>query len=220
MLFIPVIFVSQALGLELLVFSGEKSKNSKRWDEEVLPGYAETIYKDSLPLKIFTIRGKNFPEWFFEARKQNRVGEIIGTPTFVIWDEIKGIEAGRLEGYTQKSKFYSQLDEAIAMIRQGLTPGQREGSGVGRQDEGSGNARRHDGSSAERQYEGSDHEHQDDGSGGGHQNEGSMGSRDIMDHIYKTPEEAKRASEILGLGGEIHTHETPNGTIYMPGPMM
>ena len=51
--------------------------------------------------------------------------------------------------------------------------------------------------------------------------EGSGGmSQDIMDHIYKTPEEAKRASEMLGLGGEIHSHETPQGIIYMPGPTM
>jgi hypothetical protein len=41
-----------------------------------------------------------------------------------------------------------------------------------------------------------------------------------MDHIYKTPEEAKKASEMLGLGGEIHTHQTPEGTIYMPGATM
>ena len=45
-------------------------------------------------------------------------------------------------------------------------------------------------------------------------------SQDIMDHIYKTPEEAKRASEMLGLGGEIHSHETPQGIIFMPGPTM
>ena len=45
-------------------------------------------------------------------------------------------------------------------------------------------------------------------------------NNNILDHIYKTPEEAKKASEMLGLGGEIHTHETPNGTIYMPGSTM
>ena len=43
-------------------------------------------------------------------------------------------------------------------------------------------------------------------------------SRDIlMDHIYKTPGEARRASNMLGLGGVIHSHETPQGVIYMPG---
>ena len=41
-----------------------------------------------------------------------------------------------------------------------------------------------------------------------------------MDHIYKTPEEAKHFSELLGFGGEIHSHETSEGTIYMPGPTM
>jgi len=44
--------------------------------------------------------------------------------------------------------------------------------------------------------------------------------QDIMDHIYKTPGEAKRASEMLGFGGEIHSHETPQGIIFMPGPTM
>jgi uncharacterized alpha/beta hydrolase family protein len=41
-----------------------------------------------------------------------------------------------------------------------------------------------------------------------------------MDHIYKSSEEAKKASEMLGLEGEIHTHETADGTIYMPGSTM
>ena len=216
-----VSFATQAAGLQLLVFSGEKSGNSKRWGEEVLPEYGESKFKRGLPLKIITIRGEVFPDWFDEALKEDRVGEIIGTPTFIIWDEKKAIEAGRLEGYTQKIKFYSRLDEALAMIKQGLTPGRREGSGGGHRREGSGDDHGHEGSGADRQYEeGSDHEHQAEGSGRGRYNEGSSMSRDIMDHIYKTPEEAKRASEMLGLGGEIHTHETPNGTIYMPGATM
>ena len=62
---------------------------------------------------------------------------------------------------------------------------------------------------------------QEEGSGSKKQREGSGGmSQDIMDHIYKTSEEAKRASEMLGFGGEIHSHETPQGIIFMPGPTM
>ena len=121
------------------------------------------------------------------------MGEILGTPTFLIWEPTSGKEIGRIEGYTQKLRFFSQLKEAISMIDQGQHPGKREGSG-GHRDEGSGGDQR--------------------------QEEGSGNSSNLMDHIYKTPEEAKKASEMLGLGGEIHTHQTPGGTIYMPGATM
>jgi len=116
----------------------------------------------------------------------------LGTPTFLIWDPKEEKEIGRIEGYTQKPRFFSQLEEAIHLISQGQHPGKREGSGV--------------------HSEGSD--------GDRRQEEGSGNSSNIMDHIYKTPEEAKGASEALGLGGEIHSHQTPEGTIYMPGATM
>ena len=118
--------------------------------------------------------------------------EIFGTPTFIIWDPKKEKEIGRIEGYTQKPRFFSQLNEALDLIEKGQHPGKREGSG-----------------------------HREEGSGGEtHQEEGSGNSSNIMDHIYKTPTEAKKASEMLGLGGEIHSHETAEGTIYMPGSTM
>ena len=188
-----ILLSNQVLANELLVISGKNSKNSKKWQEEV--------YQDSIPsgvrsmsVKIVTIDADRFPKWITQAMKEERMGEILGTPTFIIWDEVSKKELGRLEGYTEKSRFYSQLDQAILQISQGHRPGRREGSG-GHQEEGSGGNQR-----------------QEEGSGGM--------SQDVMDHIYKTPEEAKRASEILGFGGEIHSHETPQGVIYMPGPTM
>ncbi len=187
-----ILFAAQASAYELVVLSGETSNNSKRWKEEVFPDYANSEIGKKLPAKIVTFQGANFPDWIAGAIQESRVGEIIGTPTFIIWDAKKKQEVGRVEGYTEKPRFYSQMDEALAMIEQGMHPGQREGSGGDHREEGS----------------------------GGQREEGSSTSRDIMDHMYKTPEEAKRASEMLGLGGEIHSHETPNGTIYMPGSTM
>ena len=181
------------LAQELLVLSGENSQNSKRWQEEVLPEYSASAPGKNLPVKIVPVKGNRFPEWLAKALDEGRVGEILGTPTFLIWDSTRGKEIGRIEGYTQKLRFFSQLKEAISMIDQGQHPGKREGSG-GHRDEGSGGDQR--------------------------QEEGSGNSSNIMDHIYKTPEEAKKASEMLGLGGEIHTHQTPEGTIYMPGATM
>ena len=187
------LFSVQVLANELLVLSGENSKNSKRWHDEVFHEYIQTNNGKKLPVKIVTIQGDNFPSWFAQAMEEGRIGEILGTPTFIIWDEVNKKEVGRFEGYTEKSRFYSQLNEAILMVNQGHHPGRREGSGG----------------------------HREEGSGGDQQEEESKEmSRDIMDHIYKTPEEARRFSELLGFGGEIHSHETPEGTIYMPGPTM
>ena len=185
---------NQVLANELLVVSGKNSKNSKKWQEEVSQEYSLSEIGKETPVKIVSIEGDKFPRWVMKAMEEGRIGQILGTPTFIIWDDVSKKELGRLEGYTQKEKFYSQLSEAFSQISQGLHPGRREGSG------GS---------------------HQEEGSGSKQQREGSGGmSQDIMDHIYKTPEEAKRASEMLGLGGEIHSHETPQGIIYMPGPTM
>jgi len=185
---------NQVLANELLVVSGKNSKNSKKWQEEVSQEYSQSEIGKDAPVKIVSVEGDKFPRWFKKAMEEGRIGQILGTPTFIIWDDVSKKELGRLEGYTQKEKFYSQLNEAFSQISQGLHPGRREGSG------GS---------------------HQEEGSGSKQQREGSGGmSQDIMDHIYKTPEEAKRASEMLGLGGEIHSHETPQGIIYMPGPTM
>ena len=185
---------NQVLANELLVVSGKNSKNSKKWQEEVSQEYSLSEMGKETPVKIVSIEGDKFPRWFKKAMEEGRIGQILGTPTFIIWDDVSKKELGRLEGYTQKEKFYSQLNEAFSQISQGLHPGRREGSG------GS---------------------HQEEGSGSKQQREGSGGmSQDIMDHIYKTPEEAKLASEMLGLGGEIHSHETPQGIIYMPGSTM
>ena len=185
---------NQVLANELLVVSGKNSKNSKKWQEEVSQEYSLSEMGKETPVKIVSIEGDKFPRWVMKAMEEGRIGQILGTPTFIIWDDVSKKELGRLEGYTQKEKFYSQLNEAFSQISQGLHPGRREGSGGSHQEEGS---------ESKQQREGS----------------GGM-SQDIMDHIYKTPEEAKRASEMLGLGGEIHSHETPQGIIYMPGPTM
>ena len=177
--FVALLFLTflthTGLAQELLVLSGEKSQNSKRWQEEVLPEYGKSALWRNLPVKIIPVKGKLFPEWIAKALDEGRVDEILGTPTFIIWDTKKEKEIGRIEGYTQKPRFFSQLNEAMSLIAKGVHPGKREGSG--HREEGSGGETRHE--------------------------EGSGNSSNIMDHIYKTPEKAKQASKILGFGGEI-----------------
>ena len=198
LIFVSIIFCytlipSMGFANELLVLSDEKSQNSKRWQKEVLPEYNTSNAGKNLPVKIVLVKGKLFPDWFTQALDEGRVGNILGTPTFLIWDSKEKKEIGRIEGYTQKTKFFLQLIEAVNLIKQGQHPGKREGSGG----------------------------HREEGSGGDQRQQESSGNRsNIMDHIYKSPEEAKKASEMLGLEGEIHTHETADGTIYMPGSTM
>ena len=187
--FIP----SMGFANELLVLSDEKSQNSKRWQKEVLPEYNTSNVGKNLPVKLVLVKGKIFPDWFGQALDEGRVGNILGTPTFLIWDSKEKKEIGRIEGYTQKTKFFLQLIEAVNLIKQGQHPGKREGSGG----------------------------HREEGSGGDQLQQESSGNRsNIMDHIYKSSEEAKKASKMMGLEGEIHTHETADGTIYMPGSTM
>jgi hypothetical protein len=202
---------STGFSYELLVLSGDKSQNSKRWEKEVLSEYKASNPGQNLPVKIVSVKENFFPDWFAKALNDGRAGEIIGTPTFLIWDPNEKKEVGRIEGYTQKNRFYTQLTEAIDLVKQGEHPGKREGSG-GHRDEGSGGDHRME--------EGSGGNHQMEEGSGGHRDEGSGNKNNLMDHIYKTPEEAKKASQMLGLGGEIHTHETADGTIYMPGSTM
>jgi len=129
---------NQVLANELLVVSGKNSKNSKKWQEEVSQEYSQSEMGKETPVKIVSIEGDKFPRWFMKAMEEGRIGQILGTPTFVIWDDVSKKELGRLEGYTQKEKFYSQLNEAFSQISQGLHPGRREGSGGSHQEEGSG----------------------------------------------------------------------------------
>jgi hypothetical protein len=127
---------SMGFANELLVLSDKNSQNSKRWQTEVLPDYNVSNSGKKLPVKIVPVKGKIFPDWFALALEEGRIGDILGTPTFLIWDSKEKKEIGRIEGYTQKTKFFLQLKEAVYLIKQGQHPGKREGSG-GHREEGS-----------------------------------------------------------------------------------
>ena len=136
---------NHVLANELLVVSGKNSKNSKKWQEEVSQEYNQSEMGKETPVKIVPIEGDKFPRWFMKAMEEGRIGQILGTPTFIIWDDVSQKELGRLEGYTQKEKFYLELDAALLQVSQGLHPGHREGSG-GHESEGSGGSQRREGS--------------------------------------------------------------------------
>ena len=97
---------NQVLANELLVISGKNSKNSKKWYEEVSQEYTKSEIGKTTPVRIVSIETDRFPSWIVKAMEEGRIGEIVGTPTFIVWDEVGKKELGRLEGYTKKLKFY------------------------------------------------------------------------------------------------------------------
>ena len=81
LILVSIIFCSTLLSNigfanELLVLSGDKSQNSKRWQQEVLPEYNKSNPGKNLPAKIVPVKGKLFPEWFAQAIDDGRVGAV------------------------------------------------------------------------------------------------------------------------------------------------
>ena len=62
---------------ELWVISGENSKNSKIWQEEVLNEYAKSELGKTIPAKIITVQGGIFPKWFLNVMQEGRVVDLL-----------------------------------------------------------------------------------------------------------------------------------------------
>lgn len=71
-IFLPIIpmfaFTVQAVALELLVLDNDKSKNSKRWQEEVLLEYVKGNLGNSLSATLLPIQGRNYSDWLWTRR--------------------------------------------------------------------------------------------------------------------------------------------------------
>ena len=78
-----MMFNVQAYALELLMFHNKYCGYCNKFIKEVALEYNI----ESLPLKI--IDAYNQPGWFKLAKEEGRVQPIIGTPTFIIFDETK-----------------------------------------------------------------------------------------------------------------------------------
>lgn len=110
-IFISIIFcytLTPIMGFanELLVLSDEKSQNSKRWQTEVFPDYNASNSGKNLPVKIVPVKGKIFPDWFAQALDEGRVGNILGTPTFLIWDSKEKKKSAALKVTRRRPSFF------------------------------------------------------------------------------------------------------------------
>ena len=102
-----MMFNVQAYALELLMFHNKYCGYCNKFMKEVAPEYNI----ESLPLKI--IDAYNQPGWFKLAKEEGRVQPIIGTPTFIIFDEYKLEEVNRITGYSGVEWFYTSLKEKL-----------------------------------------------------------------------------------------------------------
>ena len=177
--------------LELLMFSSSKCSYCQNFIKEVVPEYDKTKYHKVLPLKIIDI-DQPPPKWILNSFNSGGLYPIKVTPTFVAWDNR---EVLRSEGYTDKETFYQVMEAFIGHFE--VPQMQKKPTIEIPKQEGSHG--RHNESFEFKPN---------------NPPEGVINSRDIFKHMYKTAEEALKASKWLGCNGNIHYHDEEN--VWMP----
>ena len=106
-----ILFAFPVYALELLMAHNPGCHICERFINEVAIDYNESSVAKTIPLIIISVYEQ--PEWFKEAYRIGKIKPIRGTPTFIIWNGSRdgGMEIARLVGYSNKSRFYSRLNE-------------------------------------------------------------------------------------------------------------
>ena len=223
---------STAYAAEMLMFSTKTCGYCRAFLKEVAPTYADTEHAKLLPLRIISMDQATAPKWFDEAYNDKRIDPIVGTPTFVIFNN--GTEVARLIGYQGKEKFYKDISQFINSNRDKLEQAINAPKIPYEQQHelDPKDALREEGShtSAPQQSPfvpftpelGIDSPR--DKNTNMHTDKlekfpnGVYKSRDILDHQYETETEAQVAANFLGCLG-THTHMIKGKKIYMPCQM-
>ena len=106
-----ILFAFPVYALELLMAHNPGCHICEKFIKEVAVDYNDSEIAKKLPLIIISVYEQ--PEWFKEAYRLRKIKPIRGTPTFIIWNGSHegGAEIARLVGYSNKSRFYSRLNE-------------------------------------------------------------------------------------------------------------
>ena len=106
-----LLFAFPVYALELLMAHNPDCHICQKFIEEVAVDYNDSEIAKKLPLIVISVYEQ--PEWFKEAYRLRKIKPIRGTPTFIIWNGSHegGAEIARLVGYSNKSRFYSRLNE-------------------------------------------------------------------------------------------------------------
>ncbi len=196
---------------ELIMFSMASCGYCQKFLKEVAPTYADSDAAKLLPLRIVSMDRKSAPKWFDQAYNKRKIDGIVGTPTFIVFDN--GEEKARLIGYQGKVRFYEDINTFIDSNRRHLQKSAGNNPIPYEED-------------TEVDYKTAliqeENKVMDEGSNSKSDKlpNGVINSRDIFDHIYKTRTEAETAAMWLGCFG-VHTHEMPegDGVIWMPCEM-
>ncbi|SVE15922.1 uncharacterized protein METZ01_LOCUS468776 [marine metagenome] len=101
-----LLFAFPVSALEMLMAHNPSCHICQNFIKEVAGDYNESEEAKYLPLVIINVYKQ--PEWFKEAYAENRIKQIRGTPTFIIWNGRK--ELSRLTGYSNKEDFYIRIN--------------------------------------------------------------------------------------------------------------
>ena len=229
-----------ASAAELLMFSMKSCPYCRDFLKEVAQEYKDTEHAKVLPLRIISMDRPVAPRWFDDAYNRRTIDGVAGTPTFIIFDS--GEEIARLVGYTSKGDFYSDIGKFIKQNRKKLENGVGRNPIPFEKDtemtpkyalqESLGEAPDRTNSSdgfSPRSSEGSHNKKEmsdPTDSPLGPMNEfgdarvpppGVKNSRDLFQHMYKTPKEAVKASHWFGCNGTVHYHDKED--VWMPCEM-
>ena len=208
---------SSAYAAEMIMFSMKSCGYCRAFLKEVAPTYSDTEHAKLLPLRIISMDQKTAPKWFDKAYNEKRIDPIIGTPTFVIFND--GTEVARLIGYGGKDKFYGDIGKFIDNNREKLTQAINDPKipyEEGQELDPKAALQKEEGSHTSAPTE--------DKHSNMHTDElekfpnGVYKSRDIMDHQYDTETEAQIAANFLGCIG-THSHMIDGEKVYMPCTM-
>ena len=100
-----ILFAFPVYALELLMAHNPDCHICERFINEVAVDYNDSDIAKKLPLIIISVYEQ--PEWFKQAYAENRIKEIRGTPTFIVWNG--RTELLRLVGYRDKERFYRRV---------------------------------------------------------------------------------------------------------------
>jgi len=227
---------ASAYATEMIMFSTKTCGYCRNFLREVAPTYNNSEYAKLLPLRIISMDQKNAPTWFSKAYDERRIDGISGTPTFIIFSN--GNEVARLIGYRGKEDFYADIKDFVNNNRERLekTAGQNPipyekeheldpktaGNELVNRSEGS-----HSQSVPRQQspfvpFLAPDMGARDTNPHTKAEEKDENGvflSNDIMDHQYKTPEEAIRAAVNKFDCEGIHSHMIKGKKIWMPCKM-
>ena len=105
-----ILFAFPVYALELLMAHNPGCNICQKFINEVAVDYNDSEIAKKLPLVIISVYDQ--PEWFKQAYAENRIKQIRGTPTFIVWNGRK--ELLRLVGYRDKERFYSRVRDLFA----------------------------------------------------------------------------------------------------------